>query len=761
MKTFSLIVLQGLLATSIVTTCPGEWQPKPSRLKSRWADQVQANQTPLPDYPRPQMVREDWLNLNGLWSCSVQPEEVEVPPEAQKFDREILVPFPAESALSGLREVVDDRHSLFYRRAFRLPGKWQGQRILLHFGAVDWKSTVWINGHQVGEHLGGFDPFALDVTDHVRADGENELVVRVWDPTDGHWQPRGKQVRKPGGIWYTPVTGIWQTVWLEPVPQRYIRTLRIQPRYDDARVEIEVETNQGKADVTLEISFAGQLVATGSGSSGEAIRVPLPDFKSWSPDAPHLYDIRIKLQDAARSMDEVASYFGMRKIELKADAAGIQRIHLNDVPTFQYGVLDQGWWPTGLFTAPTDDALRYDIEVVKECGFNMIRKHVKVEPARWYTWCDKLGVLVWQDMPNGDRHIGPQQPDITRSVASQKNYDREWKSIMDATSHFPSVVVWVPFNEGWGQSDTERVIAWTKKYDPTRLVDGPSGWADRRVGHMHDRHQYPGPGMNPVETNRASVLGEFGGLGLPVSDHLWQTENNWGYRTHRTTEQLKSHYQRLVGNLRPLIADGLSAAVYTQITDVESEVNGLLTYDRDVLKLDAGWLTKLHKPLYGPPPMIRRIANSSQADGQAWKFRLNKPSGNWREPSFDDSGWQSGAGGFGTAGTPGSRIGTEWNTSDIWLRRKVDGPEHLADLYLEVHHDEDAEVYLNGVLIAELKGYTTGYEYRPVDRAAIRKVEQTDTSELVLAVHCHQTQGGQYIDVGLCRFIDSAALATD
>ena len=375
-------------------------------------------------------------------------------------------------------------------------------------------------------------------------------------------------------------------------------------------------------------------------------------------------------------LDEVEAYAGLRKIELRKDDHGHNRLFLNNKPVFQYGPLDQGWWPDGLYTAPTDAALAYDVEITKKLGMNMCRKHVKVEPARWYYHCDRLGLLVWQDMPSGDRYIGGNDPDITRSAESEANFRREWKEIIDMLSNHPSIVAWVPFNEGWGQFKTNEILEWTKKLDPTRLVDGPSGWTDRGGGDMHDMHSYPGPGMFPTTERRASVLGEFGGLGLPMEGHLWWNKRNWGYRTYKTQTELQSNYETLMHRLRPLVGRGLAAAVYTQTTDVEGEVNGLMTYDREVIKLDVPRVVALHKQLYDAKPVrMRPVVASSQEKPQSWRYTTKAPAGGWEKPDFDDRGWEAGEGGFGTKGTPGAVVRTEWRTPEIWLRRTVELPK--------------------------------------------------------------------------------------
>jgi hypothetical protein len=487
---------------------------------------------------------------------------------------------------------------------------------------VDWEARVWVNGVEVGEHRGGYDAFVLDVTAALKAGGEQEVVVAVWDPTDAGPQPRGKQVRKPEGIWYTPTTGIWQTVWLEPVDEVHIEGLRITPDLDGSsvRVEARIVGPAGVYRLGGEVRDGRRLVVggeaegeVGEGTRALALTLVLPEVKPWSPEDPFLYDLRLELKAGGRRVDSGTAYFGMRKIAVAKDADGVNRLFLNNRPVFQFGPLDQGFWPDGLYTAPTDEALAYDIRVTKALGFNMARKHVKVEPARWYYWCDKLGLLVWQDMPSGDRYIGSKDPDIERSAESAAIFERELRAMVEGLWNHPSIVMWVPYNEGWGQWDTARIAAMVKAWDPTRLVNSASGWTDRKVGDVHDIHVYPGPGAPPLEAGRAGVLGEFGGLGLPVPGHTWQAEKNWGYRSYTTAEALTDAYLKLIDRLHPLTGSGgLAAAVYTQTTDVEIEVNGLMTYDRARTKMHVPTVAAANRRVYTPPSAVRG------GEGAAW-----------------------------------------------------------------------------------------------------------------------------------------------
>ena len=741
------------------------------RLMTRWAKDVSPDKV-HPEYPRPQMVRKDWLNLNGLWDYAITAKEAKF----EKSDGQILVPFPVESALSGVMKQVGPDNRLWYRRTFSVPKQWGAKRVLLHFGAVDWDTTVTVNGKEVGKHRGGYDPFSFDVTDALKKDAaEQQLIVSVWDPSDASYQPRGKQIRNPHGIWYTPTTGIWQTVWLEPVSApSHVQSLVIVPDIDNGGVFVTANVPGAAPGLEVHVMVFGTdgvAVNGGKGNPGQRIGVNIPNPKLWSPDSPALYDVQVSLLDPKTQqagqppLDHVRSYFGMRKVSLGKDENGITRILLNNRFLFQYGPLDQGFWPDGLYTAPTDEALKYDIEVTKRLGFNMARKHVKVEPARWYYHCDKLGLLVWQDMPSGDRYISGNQPDIKRTPESDENFVREWKAIIDANRNSPSIIMWVPFNEGWGQYDTKRILDMTKEYDPTRLVDAPSGWTDRGVGDTLDLHIYPGPTPNRAQREaieeakrqgRAIVLGEFGGLGLPVEGHTWLNRGNWGYRSFTDPKALTEAYVGLLKRLHPHIGapTGYSAAVYTQTTDVEVEVNGLMTYDRAVIKMDEKAITEAAKKLYEPPPPpleFRPVVADSRDEPQTWSYTTDKPADGWEKPSFDASSWKTGPGGFGTQGTPGTTVRTQWNTPEIWARREFDLPEGAAAMkepHLTVHHDEDAEIYLNGVLAVRLSGYTSAYEEVPLSpdaRAALKPGRN------MIAVHVKQTGGGQYIDVGIAE----------
>jgi hypothetical protein len=740
-----------LVAVLVAPAAPGstvdQWQPAAGPLMTRWARDVSPDQA-LPEYPRPQLVRTEWLNLNGLWDYAIRPR-LDAQPAA--FDGRILVPFPVESALSGVMKKVGETNRLWYHRTFDVPRAWNGKRTLLHVGAVDWEATVYVNGQDVGTHRGGYSEMTFDITRVLKPTGFQDVVVAVWDPTDTGTQPRGKQVNRPNGIWYTSVTGIWQTVWLEPVPDVAIDALILVPDIDAGVLNVTAVPSGAAPDsAVIAVALDGaREVGRASGRPGESFRLPVPNAKRWSPDSPALYNLTITLARNARGgapIDEVTSYFAMRKISLGKDAAGTVRLCLNNTPLFQVGPLDQGWWPDGLYTAPTDEALRSDIEVTRQLGFNMARKHVKVEPDRWYYWADRLGLLVWQDMPSTSLRG-------TRTAESAQQFELELKMLIDQRRNHPSIVMWVPFNEGWGQYDTPRIVQWIKTYDPSRLVDNASGWTDANAGDVIDVHRYPGPGSPTPEAARAAVLGEFGGLGLPLPGHTWQSQANWSYRGFTTQAALTDAYVGLLGRLHPLLGSpGLSAAVYTQTTDVEIEVNGLMTYDRAIIKPDEARVRAANLALFTPPPTLKSIVDSSRDAPVDWRYSTTKPAGDWIAAEFDDALWTAGPGGFGTRNTPGAVVRTPWNTADIWLRRRFDLPAGLVMVNPQflVHHDEDAEVYLDGTLVLTLTGYTTDYETSPVSADARARLTP---GRHTLAVHCRQTTGGQYIDVGLVDLV--------
>ncbi len=633
--------------------------------------------------------------------------------------------------------------ALWYRTTFEVPGSWRSSRVKLNFGAVDWQASVWLNGVLLGEHRGGYTPFSFELSDALAPGAEQEILIRVWDPTDKGTQPRGKQVLEPQGIWYTAVTGIWQTVWIEPVGPVSIERLWLEPDIDSGRLVVKAKLSGNSAGVKLNATAldAESPIAVASGPAGQPLDFSVPNPKLWSPDSPHLYNLELSLTRGNQTLDSVKSYFGMRKIALQRDARGHQMLALNNEILFQMGPLDQGWWPDGLYTAPTDQALRYDVQVTKDLGFNMGRKHVKVEPARWYYHCDRLGLLVWQDMPSGylgrghDRSlfVQPWDDDAERTGVSQAQFEGELREMIDAFQAVPWIVMWVPFNEGWGQYDTARIAKWIKSYDPSRLVNASSGWTDRGAGDVYDTHIYPGPGMQYGGKDRAAVLGEFGGLGWPVEDHLWWNKRNWGYRTYQSREELGRQYDIAFSAVLGPISRGLAAAIYTQTTDVEGEVNGLMTYDREMVKFDAAKLRQIHGKLYEKPPASRVLLAAGHEQPQPWRYTLQAPRKGWQEPGFNDRRWAEGEAPFREKPDPLFQNGTEWTSNALWLRRTFTVDQMPKTLWLEVMHTITAgEVYLNGVKIDELDRFTRR-EYRHADIS--EHLSALKQGENVIAVH--------------------------
>ena len=580
-----------------------QWKPEGNKIITKWAESINPEYVHQ-EYPRPRLVRNEWKNLNGLWDYEITKLGVNKP---NFYKNKILVPFPIESSLSGVHKNVGKDNELWYHSTFIIPKLWKGKNIILHFGGVDWKSEVWINDVYVGSHQGGYDPFSFDITSYLNNKKNQKLVVKVWDPTDEGYQPRGKQTINPHGIWYTAVTGIWQTVWIEPVNSNYIKTVNIVSNVDESNISIKLISSE-----TLEKDYFEVIIKDGN-TIVSSVKSPVKfnldvlinNAKLWSPESPFLYDMEINLVSNGKIVDSIKSYFAMRKISTRKDENGIFRLQLNNEDYFQFGTLDQGWWPDGLYTAPSDDALKYDIIKTKELGFNMIRKHVKVEPARWYYHADKIGMLVWQDMPNGENFRFPKWQrdkffdgnEFIPSSESEDNFRSEWKKIIDFLYSNPSVVCWVPFNEAWGQFKTVEISEWTKIYDPSRLVNSASGGNYYRTGDITDIHNYPGPKMLFFDNERVNVLGEYGGIGLAIDGHLWQPDKNWGYVKFKNSIEATDQYVSLANQLYKMIESAFSAAIYTQITDVEIEVNGLMTYDRKIVKLDLGRVREINRKI--------------------------------------------------------------------------------------------------------------------------------------------------------------------
>lgn len=617
------------LCLSTVSALAQKWAPVGENIKSPWAEKVDPAAT-LPEYPRPQMVRADWMNLNGLWNYAI----TEASADSFKAEGKILVPFAVESSLSGVGRKIAKDEALWYERTFTLPKEWAGRNVLLHFGAVDWQAEVFVNGIFVGEHKGGFDPFSFDITPFLKKSGRQTLKVKVMDATDNGFQPRGKQCFINRSIWYTPVSGIWQTVWLEPVSPAHIDSYYVISDIDKGTMSFEVASSAADGDVVKVAVLEGgegysaenpssKVLAEAVVNNGKAV-IKLDNIKTWSPDSPYLYGVKVTLQSYGKVVDAVDGYTAMRKISIVNDKTPnkYRRMALNNEPLFQFGPLDQGWWPDGLYTAPTDEALKFDIAKTKEMGFNMIRKHIKLEPARWYYWCDVYGMLVWQDMPSIGDHSKKQMPardkEIQDAISNKwssdsflggtycdipqewkANFYREWTNIINAFKNFQCIVVWVPFNEAWGQFDTPAAVKLTRELDPTRLINPSSGGnydlsqGVEGFGDILDVHHYPCPAMNIFERKFVNVIGEYGGIGLPVEGHTWEIARKWGYGGNKKdSEEVMKTYEDFLEMLKIFVQTGCAAAVYTQTTDVEGEVNGLITYDRKVIKVDMPRIAK-------------------------------------------------------------------------------------------------------------------------------------------------------------------------
>ncbi len=578
------------------------WFPVKNGLYTQWGEDINPENV-LPEYPRPTLVRKDWMNLNGIWNFTIQPKDTEKP---TKHDRQILVPFPAESALSGLEAKITPEDKLWYSRSFIIPENWSYKYILLHIGASDWETTVYINDQKAGTHRGGYDPILLDITFFLREKGRQKIDIEVWDPTDTSFQPRGKQKLDNGGIWYTPTSGIWQTVWIEPVMWASISDVEITPDLDNSSVTVAVSSFQAMDGDTIKctVKDGKKVVAEQYQPIDNLFQLKIENPKTWSPDHPFLYDVELKLTRNRQAIDSVTSYFGMRKISVQEDQNGIKRFYLNNKPVFLMGMLDQGFWPEGLYTHSSDEALIYDITKAKEMGFNLLRKHVKVESERWYYHCDRLGMLVWQDMPNGDKSAKWEPPsgidlqEAERTFASESQYKIEFESIIKHNKLHPSIIAWVPFNEAWGQFKTIEITNWVAGLDKTRLVNGPSGGNFFPVGDIRDFHHYPDPVLPITDPDRVLVLGEYGGLGLPIEDHTFANKENWGYRNLKSSNELEKQYEAYILKIKSLIDKGLSGAIYTQVSDVEVEINGLMTYDRKIIKPNIKKIKKAHNELF-------------------------------------------------------------------------------------------------------------------------------------------------------------------
>jgi len=582
-------------------------------LKSKYEGTVNL-EMPLNDYPRPQMVREEWINLNGRYEYVIYKKDDDLP---EKYQGDIIVPFCVESSISQVNKPLHPDEILKYRRSFTLPKLSQDKRVLIHFEAVDYLSEIFINHQFVGKNRGGYLPFSFDITKFIK-DGINELIVNVQDPTDTFYQERGKQVLNPKGIWYTATSGIWQTVWIEIVPNIHFEALSIIPNIDNSTIRIHpIARTEETKDVRITIYDKNKKIVTSIIPMNQFSEIKIPNPKLWSPETPHLYDVILEMLDNEIIIDSVKTYFGMRKIHISQDEKGIPRIYLNNKIHFQTGVLDQGYFPESLLTPPCDQAMIDDIETMKNLGFNMLRKHIKIEPRRWYYHCDRIGMLVWQDMPSGgDGYIGNflavGLPNIGIHVADKhykrfhrssfkgrQEFETNLKAMINHLFNHPSICTWVPFNEGWGQFDAYRIAHEIKQYDPSRLVDHASGWHDQKGPDFASIHRYIFEVKVPKNVmNRPFVLSEFGGYSQVIPNHVWNEEKSFGYKMFDSKTALSDAYEKLFHEqIIPLVNKGLCATIYTQVSDVELEVNGLMTYDREILKLEKFMVTALNEQL--------------------------------------------------------------------------------------------------------------------------------------------------------------------
>lgn len=767
LKFYSLSLFCIFLLSCMNTKADTKWEKKEATIMTPWSENIDPDNL-FNEYPRPQMVRDNWTSLNGIWDFARRENSsIGNYNYFTNFNQKILVPFPIESALSGVMDsdYANMNKSYAYKRNFTIPAEQQGKKILLHFGAVDWHCMVFINQKKVGEHKGGFDSFSFDITAFLNpSDQQQEIVVQIYDPTKGG-QPRGKQDTNPGGIWYTPSSGIWQTVWYEAVNERYINNFTVVPDVDNSAVKIKVNVADAQnASVDVIVSDNNGVVARKTIPVGIETAIPVSNPRLWSPEDPFLYDLELSLKVGNDVADHVDSYFGMRKISLEK-LRGKPYMFLNDKPVFHFGTLDQGFWPDGLHTSPSYEALRWDLEKTKELGFNMVRKHIKVEPARWYYYCDSIGLMVWQDMPtpveNSDRLLG-------NANWIKENFYRESANVVNNLINYPSIVVWVPYNEGWGQFDannnsehTRKGVELIRNMDTSRLINQSSGWTNFELGDIIDKHSYTTPSLyeNPFN-HRANVCGETGGYSLVIDGHIW-SHNSSIYNTLKSSDELIEKLEELNEIAFDLTAEGFAGLVYTQITDVEEENNGFFTYDRKVAKLDAAKSARFRagiEKLKTKAQYIRYIIPTAlQSEDNIWKYAsggLGYSAGTgWNtNNNFNDETWSEGAAGFGANNPPNTKIRTTWDNRTIYLRKKIVLPadlseEEKANLKLAVYHDENFELYINGVLAASATGYSTNYklfDINPGAKGAIRFGEEN-----LFAIKCIQTIGGQYIDMGI------------
>lgn len=758
------IIFMAVAALITLAAHAQAWQRLSAPVMTPWGEQIDPEQV-WQEYPRPQLVRSEWMNLNGVWDYFRRTNRIALTAERSEsnFRQRILVPFGVESALSGIMHTdlgTTAGSTLMYRRKFTLPESFRGRHVLLHFGAVDWRCAVFVNKRKVGQHDGGSDPFSFDITDYLTDEAEQELQVAVYDPSSRGGQPRGKQTTNPGGIFYTSCSGIWQTVWLEPVSAAHVERYELVPDVANGAITVKVLATDATCKATLTVLDGETPVASAEGVAvGEDCTITVPDAKLWSPDSPYLYNLDITLHDASgQPCDQARGYFGLRSLSMGM-IDGHPGFLLNGKPLFLFGPLDQGWWPDGLLTPPSYEAMIYDLQTIKRLGMNMVRKHIKVEPDLWYEWCDRNGLIVWQDMPNGSEGGSLGSKDELQHIF----YD-ESARIVNALKQHPSICVWIPYNEGWGQDavsgsgHTMRgyLVVRNADADTGRLMNAASGWTDFEIGDITDAHSYPTPnGMANERNDRVNVCGEYGGITYLIDGHLWAGSQQV-YTSVDNSDDYTERFNQYTMALQTLQkSKGLWGGVYTQITDVEQEVNGILTYDRKVLKVSDEQLASIranieqtiHQRLTDAVSVVKAGDNALNV---SWRYTTEEPAAGWEQPGFDDSAWKRGNAGFGDISQPDARVRTKWSTPEIWIRRTFQfsgvTPDNLQALSLRMFYDEDSEVYINGVLATTVKGYNTTYQLLNISEAA-RAALKLD-GDNVIAIHTLQTGGGQYIDAG-------------
>ena len=573
------------------------YKPVGDRIKTEWGKNLNYKKV-WQEYPRPQLQREEWMNLNGPWKYAIRDANDLID---DQFDGLILVPFPIESSLSGVMKNLTATQAIYYERSIKIPDTWKDKNVLLNFGAVDWKCEVFVNRAKVGEHTGGYSYFYFDITKYLKG-AKNIITLKVTDTTDttdlnlGKYQAVGKQTLNQSRIWHTPSSGIWQTVWLEPVSAHFIDKVEVNNDYDNKKIKINFKVPKNlKLSVGYIVEYNNKDIAFGFGISNEEITINITDnFKPWSPSEPNLYKIIGELIGfSGEYLDKITTYTAVRKVESKKDINGTLRIFLNNKPLFNLGPLDQGYWPDGLYTPPSEEAMLFDIQTMKNLGFNTLRKYVKTESFRYYYNCDKLGMLVWQDMPSGNVNLSEEWDetimdggkDTERTQFSKENYKKEWEEIIDNLKFFQSIIIWTPFNEAWGQFETKDIVSFTREKDKTRLINAASGGNHRNCSDFVDFHTYPDPKIIFKYESLINVIGEFGGLGLEIKNHTWD-DKSWSNYTVRNKEELTGNYTKYINTIKDnLVKEGISAAIYTQVTDVEGEINGLITYDRLDIKI--------------------------------------------------------------------------------------------------------------------------------------------------------------------------------